>query len=116
MFKVYSKGFRNKLSSQNPFLTNVFMDYNSNFIRGITSILGGQQKLHPYFVTGFSDGESYFSIGINRSTKMYTGWIVNLQFGISLHKKDRHIELIQIFFGGVGTVASHGTGKVQYRI
>jgi len=49
------------------------MGYNSNFLRGITSISGGQQKLHPYFVTGFSDGESYFSIGLNRSTKMNTG-------------------------------------------
>lgn len=48
---------------------------------------------------------------------MNTGWIVNLQFGISLHKKDRHIlELIQTFFRGVGTVASHGTGKVPYRV
>ena len=93
------------------------MGYNSNFIRGITSISGKQHELHPYFVTGFSDGESYFSIGLNRSTKMNTGWIVNLQFGISLHKKDRHIlELIEIFFGGVRTVASQGTGKVQYRV
>lgn len=32
-----------------------------------------QPILHPYFVTGFSDAESYFYIGINRSTKMNTG-------------------------------------------
>jgi hypothetical protein len=38
------------------------MGYNSNFIRGITSISGKQPKLHPYFVIGFSNGESYFSI------------------------------------------------------
>lgn len=32
---------------------------------------------------------------------MKTGWIVSLQFGICLHKKDLYIlQLIQIFFGG----------------
>jgi hypothetical protein len=83
----------------------------------MSTIAGKQFKLHPYFVTGFSDGESYFSISLSRSTNMSTGWIVNLQFGISLHKKDRYLlELIQTFFGGVGTIASHGKTKVQYRV
>jgi len=76
-----------------------------------------QLKLHPYFISGFSDGESYFSISISKSNKMKTGWMVNLQFGISLHKKDRYLlELIQIFFGGVGIISSHGNTKVQYRV
>lgn len=36
---------------------------------------------------------------------------------ISLHKKDLNIlELIQTFFGGVGTITSHGKTKVQYRV
>lgn len=90
-----------------------------HFIRSMSTIAGKQvsSKLQPYFVTGFSDGESYFSISLSRSTNMSTGWIVNLQFGISLHKKDRHLlELIKTFFGGVGTIASHGKTKVQYRV
>ncbi len=117
VFKVYSKGFRNKLSNQNPFLANMHKNCNMNFIRNVSSLSVKQLKLHPYFVTGFSDGEGYFSIGINRSIKMNTGWIVNLQFGISLHKKDLHLlQLIQTFFGGVGTITSHGDTKVQYRV
>jgi hypothetical protein len=48
---------------------------------------------------------------------MKTGWIVNLQFGISLHEKDLHIlELIQLFFGGIGTINPHGKNKIQYRV
>lgn len=49
---------------------------------------------------------------------MKTGWIVSLQFGISLHKKDLYIlQLIQIFFGGgIGSISSHGEIKVQYRV
>lgn len=43
--------------------------------------------------------------------------MVNIQFGISLHKKDRHLlELIQIFFGATGSISSHGNTKVQYRV
>jgi hypothetical protein len=38
---------------------------------------------------------------------MNTGWIVNLQFGIKLHKKDRYLlELIQAFFMDIGSISS----------
>jgi hypothetical protein len=48
---------------------------------------------------------------------MKTGWTVSLQFGISLHKKDLYIlQLIKIFFGGIGNISSHGETKVQYRV
>ena len=115
--KVYSNGFRKKLSNQIPFLANIFKGFRCNFIRSISSISVRELKLHPYFVTGFSDGESYFSISIIRSTKMNISWTVSLQFGISLHKKDQYLlELIQIFFGGVGTIASHGKMKIQWRV
>ena len=48
---------------------------------------------------------------------MKTGWIVNLQFGISLHEKDLYLlEQVQLFFGGIGSINPHGKNKVQYRI
>jgi hypothetical protein len=72
-FKVYSNGFRKKLSSQNPFLANIFKGFSINFVRNVSTLPVRQLKLHPYFVTGFSDGESYFSIGISKSSKMKTG-------------------------------------------
>jgi NADH:ubiquinone oxidoreductase subunit 5 (subunit L)/multisubunit Na+/H+ antiporter MnhA subunit len=116
-FKVYSNGFRKKLSSQNPFLANIFKSFDINFVRNVSTLPVRQLKLHPYFVTGCGYAPSYFSIGISKSSKMKTGWKVNLQFGISLHKKDLYIlELIQTFFGGVGTITSHGKTKVQYRV
>jgi hypothetical protein len=61
------------LSSQNPFLANIYIGFISNLTRGISSISIQKPTLHPYFVTGFSDGESYFSISLNRSSKMNTG-------------------------------------------
>ena len=69
------------------------------------------------------EGESYFSIGLNKSYKMKPGWIVSLQFCICLHKKDLYIlQLIKIKkilfflsparlskqlrgFGGIGSIS-----------
>jgi hypothetical protein len=58
--KVYSNGHRKMLSSQNPFLANIYIGFSSNLTRGISSISIQKPTLHPYFATGFSDGESYF--------------------------------------------------------
>jgi hypothetical protein len=73
-------------------------------------------NLNPYFATGFFDGEGYFNISVSRSTKMKTGWIVYLQFGVVLHKKDRLLlESIKTFLGNVGNI-TEGNQKVQYRV
>jgi hypothetical protein len=34
---------------------------------------GTKDRLHPYFVTGFSDAESAFVVSIRRGTQMKTG-------------------------------------------
>jgi len=73
VFKVYSNGYRKILSTQNPFLANIYTGFGRSLTRGISSISIKNPALHPYFVTGFSDGESYFSISLNRSSKMNTG-------------------------------------------
>ena len=117
MSKVYSNGCGNILSSQNPFLKKIYTGFSSNLTREMSSISIKKPGLHPYFVTGFSDGESYFSISLIGSSKMSTGWVVNLQFGIKLHKKDRYLlELIKDFFMGIGSITSHGKDAVQFRV
>ena len=117
LFKVYSNGYRKILSSQNPFLANIDTGLSKPLKRGISPLSIKKPASHPSFVTGFSDGESYFSISLNRSSKMNTGWIVNLQFGIKLHKKDRYLlELIKAFFTDIGSISSHGKDAVQFRV
>lgn len=54
--------------------------------------------LNPYFVTGFSDAESYFLIVITKSKDVKTGWSVSLRFGINLHKDEALLKSIQQFF------------------
>lgn len=66
-------------------------------------------KLSPYWVTGFSDAESTFSIRISKSKSSKTGWSINPVFAIELHKKDIAIlEEIKTFFG-VGLVYIRNT-------
>jgi hypothetical protein len=78
--------------------------------------IGVVGKLHPYHVTGFSDGESCFIISILKSgTK--TGFAVSAGFQISLHQKDRTLlEMIKAYFNGVGSITNHGKDSIKYRV
>lgn len=79
------------------------------------SKLNKKINLHPFFITGFSDGESYFSINIVKSSRMKLGWTVYLQFGIRLHIKDNQLlNLIQGYFN-VGNITL-GKELCQYRV
>ena len=55
VFKVYSNGYRKILSSQNPFLANIYTGFSRSLTRGISSNSIKKPTLHPYFVTGFSN-------------------------------------------------------------
>ena len=52
--KVYSNGYEYILSSQNPFLANIFIGFSRSLTRGISSISIKNPAL-PFFVTGFSN-------------------------------------------------------------
>lgn len=74
------------------------------------------QKLDPWWLTGFIDGEGYFSIGISKN-KNKVGWQVKLEFGVTLHRKDIVLlEQIQSCFSA-GSISLHPTLKIlHYRI
>ena len=74
------------------------------------------KTFNPWFITGFIDGEGYFSIGISKN-KNKVGWQVKLEFGISLHEKDRALlEDIQKYFSA-GDIFIHPTQKIiKYRV
>jgi hypothetical protein len=98
-------------------LTNIGLYSSYTIKRKYSSIskLNEQNNLHPFFITGFSDGESYFSINIVKSPKMKLGWTVYLQLGIKLHIKDSQVlKLIQAYFN-VGNITL-GKELCQYRV
>ena len=59
--------------------------------------------LNPFFVTGFSDGESCFHLAIGKNSKYKNGYYVNPGFSIVLHNKDKLLlEKITEFFVFLG--------------
>lgn len=68
--------------------------------------------LNHNWVTGFSDGESTFSVHIEKSNKSKTGWIVIVQpsFSIGLHGREIILlNYIQSFFQ-VGNISIRKSG------
>lgn len=62
-------------------------------------------KLHPYYVTGFTDGEGSFIVKILKRSKMNTGYEVQLSFSITNHSRGRALlESIKGYFGGIGSL------------
>ena len=73
-------------------------------------------KLNPYYVTGFTDGEGCFFVGISPDPKSKTGFRVKANFQIGLHIKDLALlEQIQLFFGR-GKISKLGAESVQFRV
>jgi hypothetical protein len=71
-------------------------------------------KLNPWFVTGFTDGEGCFLINVRPNSKLKIGYSVELVFKIALHLKDKAlVENIRSYFG-VGTVTVRGSDCIQY--
>ena len=65
-------------------------------------------SLHPWFITGFADGEGCFTLSLVRNKKLKIGWGVKAVFSIGLHQKDLALlEQIKSFFG-VGSIHKQG--------
>jgi hypothetical protein len=74
--------------------------------------LDGNNKLHPYFVTGFSDAESSFIVSVSHNSKHLLNWAVSSKFVIGLHIAELPLLLsIQEFFGGIGFITKDTTNN-----
>lgn len=73
-------------------------------------------NLHPYYFTGFIDGEGCFNLTISKNSELAVGWHVIPTFKISLHYKDRALlEYIQRWWG-VGNIYKHGKNSLDFRV
>lgn len=69
------------------------------------TVLDNHQKLDPWFITGFSDGESTFTFNLIKNPSNPVGYKIQLLFRIGLHSKDLALlEKVQEFFGGKGQI------------
>lgn len=73
--------------------------------------------IHPYFVTGFVDGEGTFGVFFRKGENRKFGYSVSLSFSIGLHSKDRLLlERIQNYFCGIGVISEHGSNVIHYTV
>ena len=71
---------------------------------------------HPYFVTGFTDGEGSFYISLNRRISNKSGWNVLYGFSILISEKDGDLlQKIKLYFG-VGNIRRVSNNKLEYRV
>jgi hypothetical protein len=72
--------------------------------------------LNPYYVTGFTDGEGCFYVGVSSNPRYKTAYRVKAVFHIGVHIRDLALlKEIQLFFG-VGTISKLGAESVQFRV
>jgi len=68
------------------------------------------------YVTGFTDGEGCFYIGITPNSKSSLKYRIKLSFQIGLHKKDKELlNLIKSYFG-VGEINKLAEDSVLYKV
>jgi hypothetical protein len=73
-------------------------------------------ELNPYYVTGFTDGEGCFFIGVSPNSNYKTNFRVKTIFQIGVHIKDiALLEKIKLYFN-VGHISKLGEESVQYRV
>lgn len=74
------------------------------------------EKLDPYFISGFIDAEGCFYVRVTRNDELKLKWYAYPTFSITLHIKDEEIlHKINSSFDGIGKISKSGTA-VKYRI
>ena len=73
-------------------------------IRYTSTQVSQKCAINPWFFTGFSDGESSFTVRIFKSKTSKIGWTIQPVFQIGLHKKDLDLLIKIQEFLGVGEI------------
>ena len=99
-------------------LNLVAFNINNNIIYYSTLTTPKKQlvKINPWFITGLTDGEGSFIVGVVRNNNYKTGWNIKARFQIALHSKDIHLLLLIQNYFAVGKRGKHKAGLVIYRV
>jgi hypothetical protein len=84
--------------------TNIFIPQKGNNIKRYSSTKS-PSSLNPNWISGFTDAEGCFTIGIQKKTN----WKVQPTFKIELHSKDIYLlKLFQKYFNNIGKINQQG--------
>lgn len=88
-----------------------------NITRHFNTSANVNDKLNPWFLSGFSDAKASFMLFFNKNDKCKTGYGAQACFQIGLHEKDRALlEMIRASLRGVGNITKQGKDSIQYRV
>lgn len=74
-------------------------------------------SLSPYWVTGFADAESSFSIKLSKKSTLKSGWTVVPEFRIELHYRDILLLRRIKYYFGIGIISEYeSSNKVVYSV
>lgn len=91
--------------------------YSSQCTELNTNIILVSSIINPWFITGFSDGESSFTASISRNNKSKLGWTIGLSYIIYLSIRDvRLLEQIKLYFNVGSITYKLDKGLVMYRV
>lgn len=70
-----------------------------------------KSKLHPWFITGFTDGEGSFSIRLRKKSSGLYGFHISIVYSICAEVNPLNLKLLEQvkeYFGGVGSISKSG--------
>ena len=73
-------------------------------IRRLLALFKGKRKELNFYLAGFADGESSFSVAIIRHENQKFGWMINPVFHVYQHEKHREILELFRFVFQAGTI------------
>jgi len=83
-----------------------------------TKLLPDVKILHPWWITGYTDGEGSFMINISKSPTTASGYTLMPVYQITVHYSDEALlHAIKVFFKGVGNIEYTADKRnVSYRV
>lgn len=105
------------INSTSTFLINTNIKNKVFYSTTAPSLNKLETELSPYWVTGFADAESSFSLKLSKKSTSRSGWHVIPEFRIELHSRDiLLLRKIHSYFG-VGFISEHlSLNKVVYSV
>ena len=89
------------------------LDHNRNCLHFSTEV---KPKLHPWFITGFTDGEGSWGLSISKDSARKMGYIISPKFTIGLHVNDLALlERIAAQFG-VGNISIDSNNLIRWHV
>ena len=70
-----------------------------------------ENKLHPWFIIGYSDGESSFSIRVRTNLRSRFGFYISIVYSIGAEIKPENkklLELVKYYFNDQGSINKSG--------